>query len=124
LLVGNVLYKRVTDRGQSYEEYVRKLIGAGRLGLESSTAIENMEEYLVGSFCKGAMSSMEWDTMLRSVVENMIKRGKGEKDMFPGVGSMMNSITKSKSFTRDEASYFLGGGVHKRTSLPVKNICW
>ena len=60
--------------------------------------------------------------MLRSVVENMIKRGKGDKDLFSVVGSMMNSITKSKSFTRDEASYFLGGGVHKRTSLPVKKI--
>ena len=122
LLVGNALYERVTGRGQSYEEYVRKLIVAGRLGLESYTAIENIEEYLVGYFCKGAKSSMEWDTTLRSVVENMIKRGKGDKDLFSVVGSMMNSITKSKSFTRDEASYFLGGGVHKRTSLPVKKI--
>eukprot|EP00957_Ditylum_brightwellii_P038549 2913506-Ditylum_brightwellii.AAC.1 len=79
LLVGNVLYKRVTDRGQSYEEYMRKLIAAGRLGLANYTAIKNIEEYLVGYFCKG--------------------------------GSMMNSSTKSKSFTRDEDSYFLGGGV-------------
>ena len=57
---------------------MRKLIVAGRLGLESYTAIENIEEYLVGYFCKGAKSSMEWDTTLRSVVENMIKRGKGD----------------------------------------------
>eukprot|EP00957_Ditylum_brightwellii_P109710 8368322-Ditylum_brightwellii.AAC.1 len=61
---------------------------------------------------------MEWDNMLQSVVENMIKCGKGEKDMFSVVGSMMNSITKSKPFTRDEASYFLGVGFYKRTSLP------
>ena len=101
---------------------MRKLIVAGRLGLESYTAIENIEEYLVGYFCKGAKSSMEWDTTLRSVVENMIKRGKGDKDLFSVVGSMMNSITKSKSFTRDEVSYFLGGGVHIRTSLPVQKI--
>eukprot|EP00957_Ditylum_brightwellii_P158303 12049903-Ditylum_brightwellii.AAC.1 len=90
LLVGNVLYKRVTARAQSYEEYVRKLIVAGRLDLENYTAIENIEEYLVEYFCKGAMSSMEWETMLQSVVENMIKRGKGQKDMFSVVGSMMN----------------------------------
>eukprot|EP00957_Ditylum_brightwellii_P061218 4645279-Ditylum_brightwellii.AAC.1 len=56
--------RRVTERGQSYEEYIRKFIVAGRLGLESYTAIETIEEYLVGYFCKGTMSSMESDTML------------------------------------------------------------
>eukprot|EP00957_Ditylum_brightwellii_P153202 11660725-Ditylum_brightwellii.AAC.1 len=65
MLVGNVLYMRVTDRGQSYEEYVRKLIvAAGRLGFENYTAIENIEEYFVEYFRKGAMSSMELDNML------------------------------------------------------------
>eukprot|EP00957_Ditylum_brightwellii_P126412 9636245-Ditylum_brightwellii.AAC.1 len=65
---GNVFYERVTERGDSYKEYVRKLNVAGRLGLEYCTPIGNIKEYLVGYFCKGAMSSMEWDTMLQSVL--------------------------------------------------------
>eukprot|EP00957_Ditylum_brightwellii_P013127 992202-Ditylum_brightwellii.AAC.1 len=33
---------------------------------------------------------------------------------------MMNTFTKSKSVSRDEASYMLGGGLFKRMSIPVR----
>eukprot|EP00957_Ditylum_brightwellii_P125695 9581028-Ditylum_brightwellii.AAC.1 len=46
----------VTDRGDSYEEYVRELIVASRLGLEMHTVLENIEEYLAGYFCRGVIS--------------------------------------------------------------------
>eukprot|EP00957_Ditylum_brightwellii_P200086 15253107-Ditylum_brightwellii.AAC.1 len=43
---------------------VAKVSATGRLELEMYISIENIEEYLVGCFCKGDMSSMEWNTML------------------------------------------------------------
>ena len=58
--------------------------------------------------------------MLRSVVEKMVNDGKGDKNLFSVVGTMMNTFTKSKSVSRDEASYMLGGGVYKRMTMPVK----
>eukprot|EP00957_Ditylum_brightwellii_P201283 15324926-Ditylum_brightwellii.AAC.1 len=36
------------------------------------------------------------------------------------VGAMMNTFIKSKSVSRDEASYMLGRGLYKQMSMPVK----
>jgi hypothetical protein len=62
--VSSILYKTVTERGDSYEEFVKKLMIAGRLGLEQYTSIEHIEEYMVEYFCKGSSSSVEWDKLL------------------------------------------------------------
>eukprot|EP00957_Ditylum_brightwellii_P090140 6865589-Ditylum_brightwellii.AAC.1 len=50
----------------------------------------------------------------------MVNDGKGDKNLFSAVGTMMNNFTKSKSASRDEASYMLGGGLCKQMSMPVK----
>ena len=50
----------------------------------------------------------------------MVNDGKGDKNLFSVVGTMMNTFTKSKSVSRDEASYMLGGGVYKQMTTPAK----
>eukprot|EP00957_Ditylum_brightwellii_P154249 11738587-Ditylum_brightwellii.AAC.1 len=50
----------------------------------------------------------------------MVNDGKGDKNLFSAVGNMMNTFTKSKSVSRDEASYMLGGGLYKQMSMAVK----
>eukprot|EP00957_Ditylum_brightwellii_P122324 9328051-Ditylum_brightwellii.AAC.1 len=67
-----MLYKTVTERGDSYEEFVKKLTIAGQLGLEQYTAIDHIEDYMVECCCKGSSSSAECDKMLCLVVENMV----------------------------------------------------
>ena len=62
--MSSILYKTVTKRGDSYYEFVKKLMIAGRLGLEQYTAIDHIEENMVGYFRKGSSSSAEWDKML------------------------------------------------------------
>jgi hypothetical protein len=62
--VSSILYKTVTERGDSYEEFVKKLMIAGQLGLEQYTAIDHIEQYMVGYFCKGSSSSAEWEKTL------------------------------------------------------------
>eukprot|EP00957_Ditylum_brightwellii_P085875 6532938-Ditylum_brightwellii.AAC.1 len=109
-----MLYKTVTERGDSYEEFVKKLIVAGWLGLEQYIALDYIEEYMVGYFCNGSSSSAEWDKMLCLVVEKMVNGGKGDKNVFSVIGSMMNTFIKSKYVSRDEVSYMLGGGLFKR----------
>ena len=59
ILVSSTLYETVTERGDSYEEFVKKLMIAGRLGLEQYTAIDHIEQYMVGYFCKGSSASAE-----------------------------------------------------------------
>eukprot|EP00957_Ditylum_brightwellii_P086110 6551559-Ditylum_brightwellii.AAC.1 len=86
------------------------------------TTIENIEEYIVGYFCKRVVPSSEWDTTLCSVVEQMIKHEKGDNNLYSVRASMMNTFTKSTSFTRDEAPYFLGSGVYKRVTKSVEKI--
>eukprot|EP00957_Ditylum_brightwellii_P145254 11063261-Ditylum_brightwellii.AAC.1 len=50
----------------------------------------------------------------------MVNDGKGDKNLFSVVRTMVNTFTKSTSVSRDEASYMLGGGLNKRMSIPVK----
>eukprot|EP00957_Ditylum_brightwellii_P178867 13624371-Ditylum_brightwellii.AAC.1 len=68
---------------------------------------------MVGYFCKGSSSSAEWGKMLSSVVENMVNDGKGDKNLFSVVSTMINTFTKSKPVSRDEEPYMIGGGSYE-----------
>ena len=124
LLTNNSSYSRVQAQGKSYEAFVEHMLECGTFGLEQYSSSECINRYVTSYNTKGNKSSASWTNTLYDLTKDA---STSARSLFSITFKFMNEMSKSRSLSRDEASFVLAGGKLPYNTMPtykasVKNV--
>ena len=100
-----------------YKDFVGHMVDCNTFGLEQYSSSDCICRYVVGYNTKGHKSSQSWSKTLQNLTQIGAAAGQSLRSV---TYKFMNEMCKSRSMSRDEASYILSGGRLVWNTLQVK----